>query len=131
METPPTPRCLGVDDWALKKGHTYGTLLCDLERQQVIELWEGRDGDPLAKWLQDIRSQNHHARPGQRLCGRARKGAPQATQVADRFHLRQNLSKALRTLFEQQPQVLKLPITCANYFISDGHLVVRRDSDAG
>ncbi len=110
METPPTPRCLGVDDWALKKGHTYGTLLCDLERQQVIELWEGRDGDPLAKWLQE--------HPGVEIITRdrasayadgARKGAPQATQVADRFHLRQNLSKALRTLFEQQPQVLKLP----------------------
>ncbi len=110
METLPTPRCLGVDDWALKKGHTYGTLLCDLERQQVIELWEGRDGDPLAKWLKE--------HPGVEIITRdrasayaegAREGAPHAIQVADRFHLLQNLSKALRTLFEQLPQVLKLP----------------------
>ena len=110
MELLPTPRCLGVDDWARKKGHTYGTLLCDLERQHVIDLWDGRDGDPLAKWLKE--------HPGVEIITRdrasayaegAHEGAPRATQVADRFHLLQNLSKALRTLFEQLPQVLKLP----------------------
>ncbi len=110
VTVPPTPRCLGVDDWALKKGHTYATLLCDLERHQVIELWDGREGDPLAKWL--------HDHPGVEIITRdrasayadgAREGAPQAIQIADRFHLLQNLSKALRTLFEQQPQVLQLP----------------------
>jgi transposase len=106
---PPTPRCLGIDDWALKKGHTYGTLLCDLERHQVIELWGGREGDPVAKWLKE--------HPGVEIITRdrasayaegAHDGAPNAIQVAIRFHLLQNLSKALRTLFEQQPQVLTL-----------------------
>ena len=110
LPTPPTPRCLGVDDWAMKKGHTYGTLLCDLERHQVIGLLEGREGEALAKWLKE--------HPGVEIITRdrasayaegARDGAPDAMQVADRFHLLQNLSKAMRTLFEQQPQVLKLP----------------------
>jgi len=108
--SPPTPRCLGVDDWAMKKGHTYGTLLCDLERHQVIELLDSREGKVLAEWLK--------AHPGVEIITRdrasayaegARDGAPKAIQVADRFHLLQNLSKALRTLFEQHPQVLKFP----------------------
>lgn len=110
LPTPPTPRCLGVDDWAMKKGHTYGTLLCDLERHQVIELLNGREGEALAKWLKE--------HPGVEIITRdrasayaegARDGAPDAMQVADRFYLLQNLSKAMRTLFEKHPEVLKLP----------------------
>ena len=80
----------------MKKGHTYGTLLCDLERHQVIELWEGRDGDPLAKWLKE--------HPGVEIITRdrasayaegAREGAPDAIQVADRFHLSAKLGQSL------------------------------------
>jgi transposase len=52
-EPAPAPRYVGVDDWAIRKGQRYGTLLIDLERGRVIDILEGRDGQALQAWLQD------------------------------------------------------------------------------
>ncbi|MEZ4706730.1 MAG: transposase [Caldilineaceae bacterium] len=49
----PTPRKVGVDDWAFRKGKTYGTILVDLERHQPVDLLPDRTAETLARWLQE------------------------------------------------------------------------------
>src|SRR6516165_2476674 len=103
----PTPRVLGVDDFALRKRHTYGTILVDLERRQPVALLPERTAEPVAQWLRE--------HPGVEVIARdrasayaegARHGAPGATQVADRFHVLQNLAEALTHVFTTHGRAL-------------------------
>ena len=99
MALPPPPVAavshLGVDDFALRRGRNYGTLLVDLLRHQVIDLLADRKAETAKAWMQ--------AHPEIKLVSRDRggdyatvasQGAPQAIQTADRFHLCKNLVEA-------------------------------------
>jgi transposase len=86
--TAATPQVVGVDDWAWKRGQRYGTIVCDLERRCPLDLLPERETASTAAWLA--------AHPGITVVSRDRggvyadaaaRGAPDAVQVADRWHL--------------------------------------------
>lgn len=102
LAPPPATTAIGLDDWALRKGHTYGTVLIDLLTRRPIELLPDRTMERVRDWLQ--------AHPTITIVSRdratayaeaARLGAPQAQQVADRWHLLKNLSATVRQVLER------------------------------
>jgi transposase len=101
------PAVLGVDDWAWKRGHRYGTILVDLERYQIVDLLPDRDPQSFADWLQGQSSVRVISRDrGGEYREGARRGAPQALQVADRFHLLKNLSEVVQKVFKSYSALL-------------------------
>lgn len=104
-----TPKTLGVDDFAFRKGRTYGTLLVDLDQNRPIALLADRKAQTLAQWLQqhsgvEILSRDRSKEYRQGMT----QGAPDALQVADRFHLLKNLTEVLQQVLSAQGKVLKL-----------------------
>jgi transposase len=98
-----TPRIIGVDDFAFRRGQRHGTLLVDLERHLPIDVLPDRDAETLSAWLR--------AHPGIEIVTRDRsrayanaitEGAPATVQVADRWHLLKNLREALEKLLKRQ-----------------------------
>ena len=89
-------KVVGVDDWAWKKGMNYGTVMVDLERRQVIDVLPDRSAASTAAWLRERPNIEIISRDRAGLYAEgAREGAPQARQVADRFHLLQNFREAV------------------------------------
>lgn len=102
-----TPKILGVDDFCLRKRKNYGTILIDLERHEVVDLLEGRQENTLAEWLKEHPGVEviSRDRAGEYARGAA-SGAPEAQQIADRFHLIGNVRLAIEGWLRQQRIVL-------------------------
>jgi transposase len=107
LATSSSPRVVGIDEWAWKKGHRYGTILCDLEQGRVIDLLPNRSAETVAAWL--------HQHPSIKVVSRDRasafadaisKGAPGAAHVADRWHLLNNLIETLGRSLERHRHTL-------------------------
>jgi transposase len=99
---------VGIDEWAWKKGHRYGTILVDQEKRRVVQLLADRSVETSKAWLRkhpeiDLVSRDR----GQIFREAATEGAPQAKQVVDRYHLQKNFAEALEKFFRKQERVLK------------------------
>ena len=103
-----TPRVLGIDDFAFRRGRRYGTILVDLERHRPVDMLPERSAQAVAAWLT--------AHPGVQIISRdrggdyavgAREGAPDAVQIADRFHLIKNLGEVVERVVRRHAQVVE------------------------
>jgi len=102
---------IGVDDWAYRKGQKYGTIICDLDTHEIIEVLQGRDSETFEKWLRghpDIEIVSRDRASS--YSSAVNKVLPEAVQIADRFHITKNLIDALNdTMKTFMPEVVEIP----------------------
>jgi hypothetical protein len=110
-----TPEVLGIDDWARRRGRSYGTVLVDLERHRIVDLLPDRTAETLAAWLPE--------HPGMEVIVRDRSteyargaalGAPEAVQVLDRWHLLRNVREVGERLLDRNSWDLRGLATSAD-----------------
>lgn len=115
-EDPATPRILSVDDFAFRRVCRWGTVLVDLERHTLVDILPDRSADSFANWLSENPDVEVMSRDrGGEDAEAARRVAPDAVQVADRFHLLKNLRDIILRVFNQHSKALDLVPTPDDY----------------
>jgi len=91
--TPTSAKIVGIDDFAWRRGHRYGTIVCDLEQHRIVDLLADREVGTVTTWLKNHSKIEVVCRDrGGGYRDAATKGAPQAVQITDRWHLLENAS---------------------------------------
>lgn len=102
-----------VDDFALKKNFSYGTVMVDLESHRIIDLLPSRETSDVVKWLATFPNIQVVSRDGAVIYSSAVANSyPEATQVSDRFHLIKGLSEAInKYMIRKFPTRVEIPLT--------------------
>lgn len=105
------PRVVGIDDWAWKRGHRYGTIICDLEKRRIIDILPDREAATVTTWLAEHPTISVIARDrGAGYIQAATEGRPEAIQVADRWHLMENASAAFLTAVQRSMRAIRTAV---------------------
>ncbi len=119
-------RVVGVDDWSWRKGSSYGTIMADLEQREVLDVLADRSAETTARWLAGHPEVEIISRDRCGLYAQgAVQGAPQARQVADRFHLLQNLRQSIERQLSRSPRPPQ-PIAPCEASLAPPETVIRR-----
>jgi transposase len=111
---PVAPSVIGIDDWAWRRNFRYGTLICDLERRKTIALLPDREPTTAETWLRQWPGINVIARDrGGGYALAAQRAAPNAIQVADRWHLMENASAAFLDAVRKSMRPIRAAIGAA------------------
>jgi transposase len=95
----PALQAVGVDEWAWRRGHRYGTILVNVADRRVVDLVPDRSAATVAAWLAAHPTISVVCRDRSDLyADGVRRGSPQAVEVVDRFHLAQNLRQVLEAV---------------------------------
>jgi len=120
------PRVVGVDEFAFRRGRVFGTILVDLETHRILDLLPDCTVATVQQWLQQYPSIEIVSRDRATNFGEAiRQGAPQAMQVADRWHVLENLGKRVETFWREHKSWLQTP----RQVLLDAHPPLRNRTD--